>query len=117
MSRCAAGSPPRPRSSDVGVVDLPPLELPALLASDVFPALRALQRGDLAGADRALALGAGLFLLARRGGAARRRLAAAALAACWLWTGVAFHASRYATINFAAVYFAWAFGVDAALLT
>jgi hypothetical protein len=64
----------------------------------------------------ALALGGGIFLLVRRGGAARGRLGSAALAACWLWTAIAFHASRYATINWAAVYFAWAFGIEAALL-
>lgn len=46
----------------------------------------------------------------------RDRVAAAILAACWLWVAVAFHARRYATINWAAVYFAWAFGLQAALL-
>ncbi|MGE5275468.1 MAG: DUF6064 family protein [Acidobacteriota bacterium] len=64
----------------------------------------------------ALALAAGIAALARRGGAARGRLIAAALAACWLWTGIAFQANRYATINFAAAYFAWAFGIEASLL-
>ena len=38
------------------------------------------------------------------------------LAACWLWVAIAFHATRYATINWAASYFAWAFGLEAALL-
>ncbi|MEO8432125.1 MAG: DUF6064 family protein [Acidobacteriota bacterium] len=48
----------------------------------------------------------------RRGG----RLAAAILAACWTWVAIAFHSRRYSTINWAAVYFAWAFALEAALL-
>ena len=66
-----------------------------------------------------VAVGMGLSVLAllrRREGAARGRLVAAILAACWLWIAIAFHASRYATINWAAVYFAWAFGLEAVLL-
>ena len=38
------------------------------------------------------------------------------LSAVWLWVGVAFLALRYATINFAAKYAAWAFVAEAALL-
>ncbi|MEO8189870.1 MAG: DUF6064 family protein [Acidobacteriota bacterium] len=38
------------------------------------------------------------------------------LSALWLFVAVAFLAHRYTTINWAAVYFAWAFGVQAALL-
>ena len=34
----------------------------------------------------------------------------------WLWTGIAFLGMRYATINFAAKYAAWAFVVEAGLL-
>jgi hypothetical protein len=48
--------------------------------------------------------------------AVRGRLIAALLAACWLFVSIAFHASRYAAINWSAVYFAWAFGLEAALL-
>jgi hypothetical protein len=48
--------------------------------------------------------------------AARGRFIAAILAACWLWVAIAFHANHYATINWPAVYFAWAFGLEAALL-
>ena len=44
------------------------------------------------------------------------RAAAAILAALWLWVAIAFHARRYATINWAAMSFAWAFGLEAALL-
>ena len=38
------------------------------------------------------------------------------LAACWLWVAVAFHLQRYATINWAARYFAAGFVLQAALL-
>ncbi len=55
-------------------------------------------------------------MLVFRSAAARGRLIPGILAACWLFVGIAFHAYRYATINFAAVYFAWAFGLEAALL-
>jgi uncharacterized protein DUF6064 len=64
----------------------------------------------------ALALGLAIVPLSRRGSASSGRLIAAILAACWLWVGIAFHAARYATINYAAGYFAWAFGLEAALL-
>jgi hypothetical protein len=65
-----------------------------------------------------LAVGLGLTIrvLLGRASVARGRLIAAILAACWVWVAIAFHASRYATINWAAVYFAWAFGLEAALL-
>jgi Family of unknown function (DUF6064) len=62
------------------------------------------------------AIGLGLAVLALLRRAAGRRSIAAILAACWLWVAIAFHANRYATINWAAVYFAWAFGFEAALL-
>ena len=64
----------------------------------------------------AFALGAALLVVLRRGAPARGRLAGGILAACWLWVAIAFHAHRYATINWAAVYFSWAFVVEAALL-
>jgi len=55
-----------------------------------------------------------------RGGREGRGGAAAAavwiLAGVWLWTGIAFLWMRYATINFAAKYAAWAFVVEAGLL-
>jgi hypothetical protein len=65
-----------------------------------------------------LALGAGgaLLLLVRSGGARAGRLAAAILAACWLWVAWGFHLQRYATINWAATYFAAAFALESALL-
>jgi Family of unknown function (DUF6064) len=64
----------------------------------------------------ALALGLGLAVLLARGGPARTRWIGAVLAACWLWSGVAFLAWRYAKINWAADYFAWAFAAEAVLL-
>jgi len=64
----------------------------------------------------ALAIGIAIVVLLRRGGANAGRAIAALLAACWIWTAVFFLARRYSTINWAAVYFAWAFGLEAALL-
>jgi hypothetical protein len=65
-----------------------------------------------------VAFGLGLTILAllRRATATRARLIAAILAGSWLWVAIAFHATRYATINTVAVYFAWGFGLEAALL-
>jgi hypothetical protein len=65
----------------------------------------------------AIALGIVILVPLRRGGGAgSTRWVSAILAASWLWIGVAFLAKRYATINWSAGYFAWAFGVEAALL-
>ena len=64
----------------------------------------------------ALALGVALLVLARRASAASARAIAGILAAGWLWVAIAFHAARYATINTAAVYLAWMFGLEAVLL-
>lgn len=65
-----------------------------------------------------VALAAGLVSLwlaaSRRAGAGRVLMAL--LAAAWLWVGWAFHWQRYATINWAAPYFAVAFAVQAVLL-
>ena len=65
----------------------------------------------------AILLGAAVVWLLRpptdRG---RARLVAGILAASWLWTAIAFHATRYATIHRAGKGFAWAFGLEAALL-
>jgi len=67
----------------------------------------------------AIALGVAILVLLLRPAAEprRTRAIAAAVAACWIWVAIAFHARRYATINWAAVYFAWAFGCEAALWT
>ena len=64
----------------------------------------------------AVCLGLAIWWLLGRAEAVRGRLIAALLAACWLFVAIAFHANRYATINWAAVYFAWGFGLEAALL-
>ena len=61
----------------------------------------------------ALAVGVLLVVTCTRGGG---RPVALVLAASWLWVAVAFLALRYATINWAATYAAWGFGVEAALL-
>jgi len=63
-----------------------------------------------------LALGAVLFVLAWRGGERAGRALLVILAVCWLWVAWAWHAQRYAPINWAAGYFAWAWGVQAVLL-
>jgi len=64
----------------------------------------------------ALALGAAILALWWRGGERAGRARAAILAMCWLWVAWAFHWQRYASINLAAGYFAWAFAVQALLL-
>ena len=64
----------------------------------------------------ALALGAVLLVLAWRGGERAGRALLVILAACWLWVAWAWHAQRYAPINWAAGYFAWAWAVQAVLL-
>jgi hypothetical protein len=62
------------------------------------------------------ALGVAILVLLYRGGAGASRSIAAILAAGWLWVGWAFHLERYATINWAAVYFAAGFAAQALLL-
>ena len=65
-----------------------------------------------------VSLGVGLAMLAllRRRGIQPGRVVAAMLAGCWLWVAWVFHFQRYATINWAATYFALAFVVEALLL-
>jgi hypothetical protein len=64
----------------------------------------------------ALALGVAVLALSRRGGDRAGRAVAVILAVCWLWVAWGFHWQRYASINFAAGYFALAFAVEAVLL-
>jgi hypothetical protein len=64
----------------------------------------------------ALAAGGALLALLRRTDARSGRAIAAILAACWLWVAWGFHFQRYATINWAAAWFAAAFAIEAALL-
>jgi len=65
-----------------------------------------------------LALLVGLAMLALLGnrGPWQGRVISVALAAAWLWVAWAYHYARYATINWAAVYFAAAFALEAFLL-
>jgi len=46
----------------------------------------------------------------------RVRVAWAVLTAAWAWVAIAFLARRFSSINWAASYFAWAFGLEAAIL-
>jgi hypothetical protein len=64
----------------------------------------------------ALAVAVALVILLARGGAASARAALALLAGCWLFVAWAFHLERYATINWAASWFAGAFAFQALLL-
>jgi len=61
----------------------------------------------------ALAWGAAVLVLALQG---RARAAWAMLAACWLWVAWAFLLARYATINWAAPWFAAAFAIQGIVL-
>jgi Family of unknown function (DUF6064) len=63
-----------------------------------------------------LALGVAIPALLRRGGVREGRAVAAILAACWLWVAWAYFVERYATINWAATYFAAGFAIEALLL-
>jgi Family of unknown function (DUF6064) len=63
-----------------------------------------------------LALGLAALLHTLRRGRWAAPLLLLALAAAWLWTAWAFHWQRYAAINWAALWFAGAFALQAALL-
>ena len=65
-----------------------------------------------------LGFGAGvaILLLLRRGGAGPERAIPTILAGGWLWVAWGFHFQRYATINWAATWFAAAFAAEALLL-
>jgi Family of unknown function (DUF6064) len=64
----------------------------------------------------ALLVGLAVLALIRNGGQWQSRVIAAALAASWLWVAWAYHYARYASINWAATYFAGAFALEALLL-
>jgi len=64
----------------------------------------------------AVALVLAILVLMRRDEEWRGRVIAGMLATCWLWVAVMFHVRRYATINWAARYFAVLFVGQAALL-
>jgi hypothetical protein len=63
-----------------------------------------------------LAIGLAILALMARGGDRWNRAADLLLAACWLWVAWAFLFNRYATINWAATWFAGLFVVQAVLL-
>ncbi len=63
-----------------------------------------------------LAIGLAILALMARGGDRWNRAADLLLAACWLWVAWAFLLNRYATINWAATWFAGLFVVQAVLL-
>ena len=64
----------------------------------------------------ALSAGVTVLLLMRSRSVWGGRMIAALLAVCWLWVAAAFHWQRYATINWAAGYFAVGFAVEALVL-
>jgi len=64
----------------------------------------------------AVALVLAILVLMRRDDDRHGPVIAGLLAACWLWVAVMFHVRRYATINWAARYFAVLFVAQAALL-
>lgn len=64
----------------------------------------------------AVGLGVAILVLAQRRGVGRGRAIAAILAACWAFVAWAFHYRHYATINWAATWFAIAFAVEALLI-
>jgi len=63
-----------------------------------------------------VAIGLAIIALLMVKGATRERIIAALLAACWLWTGWAFHYQRYAQINWVAPWIAATFALEALLL-
>jgi hypothetical protein len=64
----------------------------------------------------ALTLGVAIAGLLHRPTRGRSRGIAGILAALWAWVGWTFVAGRYATINWAASYFAWLFAAEVLLL-
>ncbi|WP_077001466.1 DUF6064 family protein [Variovorax sp. KK3] len=64
----------------------------------------------------AAALALVLIWLVSKGPAAAGRVACVLLAACWFWVAWAFHLQRYATINWAATWFAAGFAAQGVLL-
>jgi hypothetical protein len=64
----------------------------------------------------ALLVGLAMLALIRNGGSWQSRIVAAALSIAWLWVAWAYHYARYASINWAATYFAGGFALEALLL-
>ena len=116
-SRCAGGWPRTSSSSDVRVVDVYALGLPALFARAPTTASSSstTPTSGRRRSSRSRSVSQPLGLL-RHPRAGQGRIVAAILAGCWLWVAWAFHWRHYATINWAATYFAGAFAVEALLL-
>lgn len=88
-----------------------------LFAPETYGRLFALANADVWPAQAVtLALGGAIPVLLWRCGAGGARAAALILAAAWLFVAWTFHWNRYATINWAAPWFAAAFALQAALL-
>jgi hypothetical protein len=64
----------------------------------------------------ALLVGLAMLALLRKAGPWQSRIIAVVLAAAWAWVAWAYHYARYASINWAATYFAAAFALEALLL-
>ena len=64
----------------------------------------------------ALLLGLAVLGFLLRAPGRQGRVISTLLAACWLWVAIAFHAHRYSSLTWLARYFAWGFGLQAALL-
>ncbi|AXK37969.1 DUF6064 family protein [Crenobacter cavernae] len=64
----------------------------------------------------ALTFGVVILVCLFRARARQGQIISVLLAACWFWVAWAFHAQRYATINWVATYFAAGFVIEALLL-
>lgn len=64
----------------------------------------------------ALCVGVALAVIALHGGRRAAPAVCAMLAGCWLWVAWAFHLQRYASINWAATWFAAGFALEGLLL-
>jgi hypothetical protein len=117
MMRFAAASPPTSRGSDVSEWWTYHLSNFLPFSPHTYGRLIELYNAAIwPGQLVALAVGVAVGLTIARPSPWRTRNALWLLAACWLWVGFAFQLRRYATIDWAAVEFAWAFGIEAVLL-
>lgn len=88
-----------------------------LFSPDIYYRLFALYNAEMWPLQlSAVALGVALLVSGRRGVPWAERFAAAILAGAWAWVAWGFHYTQYATINWAASWFALAFAVQAGLI-
>lgn len=93
------------------------LEDMLLFSRETYLRLFALYNGDLWPVHiLAGAFGIAMMRPVKAGGRAQIVAMFTVLAVIWAWIGYAFHLQRYATINWAAEWFAWAFAAQAGLL-